>query len=160
MARPRKTTQEKKDAGTFREDRANAFEPTPVSGDIKPPAYLSAAEKKVFKEIYISLKELGVASTTDTFQIETLAGTLCRYRAYAKFIRKNGDTYETKTKEDSIMHRVRPELKLMNEANRQIQTMLQNLGLSPAARSRVNANPAGEDDNSAEGILNGPIRKR
>ena len=78
-----------------------------------------------------------VMTMADRKALELLSLAYQEYREASDVIAREGATYETTTENGNTMIRPRPEVRLRAESWRRTSTMLQEFGLTPAARSRV-----------------------
>ena len=84
------------------------------------------------------LDEMGIASSADTQIITLCASRIEEIEITTALVEDNGRTYET-VSDTGSMFRSRPEVAQRNEAMRHAQSLLSELGLTPAARSKVSA---------------------
>ena len=137
--RPRTPSKTKELKGTKRKDRINDKEPVPVLGLIKPPAYFDKEQKAIFKEALEYLKGLGVVGVSDAFQLEMFTVTFCKWRETVQNLAESGDSYVSEKKGGGEMERMRPLVQQRNELTRQLNSMMQTMGFSPAARSKLSS---------------------
>ncbi|TAK83976.1 MAG: phage terminase small subunit P27 family [Betaproteobacteria bacterium] len=109
-----------------------ATEPVPDDNLPEPPAYFSQTEKAKFYDMREKIDKMRLATKTDREMLEVLAKRLVEVEELSLDIRGNGRTYVTKG-----IQRARPEVRMLNDAMRHVQVLLQEFGLSPAARSKV-----------------------
>lgn len=135
----RKPTAAKALAGTLRRDRTNPLEPRPPAG--APPARrrLPMAVRREYDDLVQLMTTYmpGVATLVDVVQLELTAAALAEYRKAVAVVLRRGQTYAAKTAAGAVMHRVRPEVAIAADAWRRAHAALQNLGLSPVSRPKV-----------------------
>lgn len=135
--RKRKPTARHELEGTARADRMNPDEPTPSEELPVAPRGLSRAEKVHFNTIVDRLHELGYASKSHTETILTLARRLAEADVYSRTLNKKGYSYESMTESGGVIVRMRPEVAARSEAMRHAQSLLAELGLTPASSAKV-----------------------
>ncbi len=99
-----------------------------------------------YHQLIVHVTQMKVISQEDDFALALLAMRLVEVERSSAVIRIHGTTYQTKTKQGDLMWRARPEVAMRNEAMRHAQSLLNEFGLTPAARSRVSAK-SNDDDN-------------
>jgi P27 family predicted phage terminase small subunit len=133
--------------GTQRKDRTNPDAPKATESIPRPPAYLSARAKQIFNKMVRRLKEIGVASATDTEAIAILAQRLEEVELLSKEVETVGHTYKTTSRVGEEVIKSNPAVAMLNEAKRHAQSMLAEFGLTPASRSKVSAKGSGKAAN-------------
>ncbi len=124
----------------------NKNEPKPGPGELAPPSWLDETAKKFWRSIVPAMRRLGMYSELDQGAMAAYCAALADLRAARLALRKqgkivsvvNGNGKETKT--------INPHFRLASEAVRQISKLGSDLGLSPAARCRLNVIPIDEPD--------------
>jgi P27 family predicted phage terminase small subunit len=135
-------TRIKKLRGTFRQDRARPREPQPRVGAPRPSRPLTLPVQREYDHLVRRLLSLRVLTTLDGLAVELCAQALSEHWQLMEVLaNKGGPTYETETPQGSKMIRLRPEAMLAQDAWRRASAMLQQLGMTPVARSRVQAVP-------------------
>ncbi|MES2030856.1 MAG: phage terminase small subunit P27 family [Pseudomonadota bacterium] len=131
-------------AGTAQPCRTN--DAAPVAPERLPvaPGWLTVRGAEIFDQLVALLDEMGIASCADTQVVTLCASRIEEVEITTALIEDNGRTYET-VSDTGSMFRSRPEVAQRNEAMRHTQSLLSELGLTPAARSKVsvNAKPEG-----------------
>lgn len=92
------------------------------------------------------LNGMGIASPDDVDALAMLASRLEEIEICTAVIEDAGRVYETVNTAGSAMIRARPEVGMRNEAMRHAQSLLNDFGLSPAARSKVQAGKPAEEN--------------
>ena len=136
--RKRKPEHLKVVAGTDRPDRANSAAPVPPTTLPVAPGWLTVRGAEIFMNLVAILDEMGIASSADTQIITLCASRIEEIEITTALVEDNGRTYET-VSDTGSMFRSRPEVAQRNEAMRHAQSLLSELGLTPAARSKVSA---------------------
>lgn len=138
--RPRKTDAEKKVKGTYRPSRSNPLAPQ-VPKEI-PPIPARIAKDKLASDFYMRtaqhLHKMRVITIHDEIALEHVA---LMYRDMVELeteISNSGRTYKSHTKNGTSI-KTRPEVQQLLEIRRQFTNMLQQFGLTPATRDKVNA---------------------
>ena len=119
--------------GTFRPDRARP--PAVVSPDPPtPPSCLTDREREVFAEL---VEHMGAtASATYSHIIGLAASVAVDVEEMAAQVHREGRSYQTET-----LTRPHPLLSSLAQAERHLQSLLGELGLSPATAARLSAPP-------------------
>ena len=130
---------------------AAAIAPVPAGGEPKmtPPFHLSDLEQLLFGSIAELLEARGNASVNWTDHVALLAQRLAQVQRLKAVLEMEGDTYQTKTSTGGLMIRARPEVAMMSEAMRQVQSLLGELMLNPSAALKIaegHKKPAGDFD--------------
>lgn len=146
MARPRKPDHLKVLAGEKRPSRLNPNEPAARRGVAVPPDWLSERASEHFMRLAGILNGMGIASPDDVDALAMLASRLEEIEICTAVIEDAGRVYETVNTAGSAMIRARPEVGMRNEAMRHAQSLLNDFGLSPAARSKVQAGKPAEEN--------------
>lgn len=114
----------------------NKSEPRPVSGIPQPPTHLSGPAKTEWHRLGEELDRLGLISKID---MASFAGYCEQYALWIRakgVIARKGLTYEVRG-----MFRKRPEVGIAADALKQMRQFAIEFGLTPASRSRVQADP-------------------
>lgn len=135
--RKRKPDHLKVVSGTDQRCRMHPDAPTAPTGLPVAPEMLTKRGAEIFDGLVAILDEMGIASTADTSVVMLCASRLEEVEITTALVEDNGRTYETISESGSVMHRSRPEVQQRNEAMKHAQSLLSDLGLTPAARSRV-----------------------
>lgn len=141
--------------GTLRRDRVNAREPRPKVDAPRPSRDLPMDVRREFDKLGRRLAPLGVVTVVDGLAQELCALALAETWRYEAILRARGATYETTTPAGSTMIRQRPEVTLMADAWRRATAMLQQFGMTPVSRSKVEAIPPDTGGSKWAGLLRG-----
>lgn len=134
-------TQVKRLRGTLRRDRMNALEPRPLVRVPPCRRTLPATVRAMYRRLGRILAPLRVVTVVDGLALELAASALVEHETAARVIFEQGATYEARTEAGAVMHRARPEQAIAADAWRRGVAMLQQFGLTPASRSKVEAVP-------------------
>ncbi|MBL1438348.1 MAG: phage terminase small subunit P27 family [Rhodobacteraceae bacterium] len=137
MANPRKPTHLKAVQGTTRKDRANPNEPVASTEIPVAPNYLSASAVEKFAQLCAILEGMGVASRDDTDALAMLASILIEIEEDVILLEDLGAFY-VPSKESGIV-RAHPAVARLATNRQRAQALLNEFGLTPAARSKVTA---------------------
>ena len=113
---------------------------TPPIETPQPSAQLSAASRAIWDETVKELEKLRVIARIDKFQIETYCNIVARAQAIQKFLDENGMTYTTRGKHGEMV-RVRPEVSILQDCEKQIRAFASEWGMTAASRARVKTDP-------------------
>jgi P27 family predicted phage terminase small subunit len=158
----KKTTQQKRIEGTLRKDRLNPNEPTPAPGIPKAPAHLSARARAAWKVLSERLDAIGVLTQADGLALEGLCEAYADLQQARESLAAHGGrvTYECTTKSGDVMYRSHPEVAMIADADRRVQTWLAKFGLTPADRSRVSAREPKDPHDELWAVLASPRNDR
>jgi P27 family predicted phage terminase small subunit len=120
-----------------RRDRINGDQPVPIREMPEPPDHLDAVAVREFRRVVDYLDQMGVLSLTDTDHIALYADVYSRWCRATKHLQAHGDTVTMPNGYQAIS----PHLKIANECIKQMRGLLSDMGMSPAARTKVNVLP-------------------
>lgn len=148
--------------GTLRPDRVNPAEPAalPVSS-LAAPTWLDDEGRKVFRRLARHLSKMRVLSEADLPLLSLLADQWAVYFAARRFLKDQGSDCYTLRDADGNVRAIQPfpQVARMNKAALAIARLSAEFGLSPSARSRVNAAPADDEPgDELDGYLSGARR--
>ena len=129
--------------GTSRKDRRR--------NPPRPPSTVPRARPGLPKAVRIERTRLlaalsatpGLLTMADDVILELTAEALAEYHQAVRVLLEQGASYECKTQAGAVMRRARPEQTIADAAWRRAVAGLRELGLSPAARTRIDV--AGTD---------------
>lgn len=147
-----KPTAIKKLEGTYRKDRAPAAEMDPHKGIPARPAYLSKLAAAEWDRVVPQLAELGVLTLVDGGVLE---GYCSNYGIAVAMQLKADKTPIVKT---PFGPKTNPAVGEARKAWALARQYAAELGLSPAARTRVSAPPKPTEEDKTEAFLFGPPR--
>lgn len=119
--------------GTYRENRHGGTTPQPTAGLAPPPKHLDAMAKKEFRRVGRLLADSGVVTLAE------LAALACYAQAWSRMIEA-----ETKLRETGLVVKspagfpcISPYLSIATKAGEEIRKWASELGLTPAARTKL-----------------------
>lgn len=115
----------------------NKREPKPPAGMPKCPTWLDGMARAAWLELAPLLEQTKVVTESDRKALELLCDAYSEYRRTREIVRKQGATYEALTEGGSIMIRPRPEVTMAQDAWKRVRAMLQEFGLTPSSRSKI-----------------------
>ena len=92
---------------------------------------------KVYGRLVEFLKDANKWAEADVELVELAANVRAEIDSLQEFIDLHGTTYEVITRTGEIMHKHRPQHQQLTDARTRYLTILRDLGLTPAARSKV-----------------------
>ncbi len=143
---PKKPTAVKLIEGTFRRDRAPRREPRPVPGVPRRPRWLDARGATKWRQLVAILGPMHVVTVADGDALALAAEAFSRFLAARDAVRQFGTVYSSATPAGGTIVRPRPECAMATSTWRDYLRALQEFGLTPAARARVEA----RDDGGSE----------
>lgn len=123
--------------GTLRSDRVNRREPKPPLGFPRARRDLPELALREYARLRAVLRYLRVVTVADGLALELCAQALAEYRAAGDVLLRDGQSYECRTQAGAIMRRARPEQAIAAEAWRRAAHMLEQFGLTPTSRGKV-----------------------
>ena len=168
MSRPRKPTALKALQGTTRKDRTNPAEPKPKLAGIACPYPLNEKAIPIWDELAAELSQTRVLTEADLQGLKMLCESIAQYDSLYKRlwekqangemeytpIQKFYEIWDGKGKNKRklpipvlIRTAVKPEVALIAEGRKFQKGMLEQFGLTPASRQKVNAEPLDDKDN-------------
>ncbi|MGJ3493564.1 phage terminase small subunit P27 family [Piscirickettsia salmonis] len=151
--RKRKPTRLKKITGNAGKRKLNEHEPELLEGRAICPSYLKGEKIKAFHFIVDCLESMQIKTAAFQFIIESFAFSYGEWRTMSALVDKHGATFETTTQAGETMYRSRPEVAQRNEAWKQVKASLSELGLTPTAISRLNAQVSNTIESEIDQIL-------
>ena len=132
--------------GTLRRDRTNPREPKPLVRIPPCRRSLPASVRAMYRRLGRILAPLRVVTVADGLALELAASALVEHEGAARVILEQGATYPARTEAGAVMHRARPEQAIAADAWRRAAVMLQQFGLTPVSRSKVDVILLSEPD--------------
>jgi P27 family predicted phage terminase small subunit len=117
----------------------NRREPTPPPGRPACPDWLPRTAKHAWRELCDLLDEMGLLSQADRRALELLVAAYAEWRQATADVKSEGAWYQTTSTTGAVVYRAHPATAIASDAYRRIRSMLIEFGLTPAARSKVNA---------------------
>lgn len=137
MARPRRDPALKALTGTLRPDREPKLVDGAIAGPMICPIHLSDLAQLQFARIAGMLEAEKRSSPHYADVVALLAQRLEQIERFQVVLSIEGDTYTTVSQSGSTMYRVRPEVALLSDALRHVQSLLGELMLSPTAAMKI-----------------------
>ncbi|MEG3640668.1 phage terminase small subunit P27 family [Magnetococcus sp. PR-3] len=107
---------------------------TPIEG---APKWLDSKARRTYADLVKALQGGSILDKIDRTALVLLCDALSEYRDAREFVRENGTSYETETKDGAIMHRIYPQVGQAADAWRRVKSMLTEFGLTPVSRTRL-----------------------
>jgi P27 family predicted phage terminase small subunit len=139
MPRPRLATELKLLKGTFRPSRERQRASGPPLGIPKPSRALSDAVRAEYDRLVALLEPRGVLTEGDGLVLELGAHALADFWRLDGILLAEGQTYSSAGTKGAVMTRPRPEVAARTDAWRRAVAVLEAVGLTPTARSKVYA---------------------
>lgn len=134
-------------------------EPKPSASHIERPSWLKDAGYRIWKQIAPQLEAMGVLTDADPHALALLCDAYSEYLEARAVVRAQGLTFQhvkvvgTKKNEAgeeepilSVMVRQRPEVAIASDAWKRVSAMMQQFGMTPSARTKVQVTQAEEAD--------------
>uniref|UniRef100_C5CJP3 Phage terminase, small subunit, P27 family n=1 Tax=Variovorax paradoxus (strain S110) TaxID=543728 RepID=C5CJP3_VARPS len=149
--RPPKPTHLKVVSGNPGKRALNKREPKPKREVPSCPAYLSDVGKVAWGRLGVLLDRMGVLTEADGPALERLCDCYSEILECRELIKEHGRTYSTirgigdeRSPVEQVLMKANPAVAMLADADRRFKSYLVEFGLTPAARSKVNAAP--DDD--------------
>lgn len=125
--------------------QVNKAEPMPPAGRTKPPSWLKGRARRLWGRIAPILSRMKVLTSADPHALALLCDAYAEYLDARDVVRAEGSVYESRhiqTDKDGhmierIIIRPRPEVAIASDAWKRIRAMMQEFGLTPSSRSRI-----------------------
>lgn len=153
MARPPKPTALKLVQGNPGKRPLNNKEPKLKVEAPKVPAHLSPKAKTAWKGLCETLGDMGVIAKADGKALELLCDAYSEWRDLRKVVDSEGHTYQTLSTTGDTIYKARPEVAMAADAWKRISVMLQQFGLTPSSRSKVNATDKAPESDPLQDFL-------
>jgi P27 family predicted phage terminase small subunit len=148
MANRPKPREVKAAKGTLRANREPKAVPTRVAGIPNPPSTLSAEARTCWQRVTKLLAKRGQLSADSYWQLVAFCECWAEWMVLQADIREHGRTQKVKTKagseedgEAGYMERQRPQVAMLQDADRRLKGWLIEFGLTDASRGKVSATP-------------------
>ena len=128
--------------GTLRKDRTNANEPKPEALGKGVPKHLSKEARVYWRESFKLLTRVGILTETDADSLGLYCETKARWIHAKQKLAKDGLVIIAQ----SGFPVQNPYLQILNKAHDQMLKILLEFGMTPAARTKVNATSKDEDE--------------
>ena len=144
--RPRKPTALKLLEGNKGKRPLNKKEPSPKRKIPRKPKGLSDKASEFWDHLYANLREMNVIVGADEMSMERMSELYADIQGLQEELRTNGRTYVTHDAQGNKIIRANPAAAQLRAADHMFKGFLTEFGLTPAARSRVNA----QDEDTTE----------
>ena len=149
LGRPPKPTRLKMLEGNRGKRPINNTEPQPVNGPPPCPRWLGRDAKREWRRVCRELAAMGLLARADMTALAGRCQEWARYVEMQHVLAEKGCTFETATGG----FQARPEVAIADKALGRVNAIDQQLGLTPAARSRLSTQEKPQDD--LEAMLGG-----
>jgi len=151
VGRPPKPTHLRVVGGNAGKRALNKAEPKPKRSRPSPPSHLSDKARETWGYVSGLLDRMGVLTEADGMALEMLCEAYADYlKARRELAVFGSEYYETINAQGGVMHRPHPAVAVMQDADRRIKAWVAEFGLSPSARTRVQASDGAAQDDPAE----------
>lgn len=142
MPNPPKSVAMKRLAGNPGKRKLPHSELKPAPTAPERPTFLRGEARREWKRITAELDRLGLLASTDLAVLAMYCSAWGRYYEAEKMVKKHGMTMTT----PNGYQQKSAWLQIADKAHDQLRRLVTELGLSPAARNRVVAEPKDDDD--------------
>ncbi len=150
---PAKPTVLKLLAGNPGKRRLNDREPKPPAGIPRYPDWLSDEGRRVWRRLAPLLTQMKVLTLADRDALAAYCHTYARWREAEDFISKHGMTYPIRDEKGNVRCLQQfPQVAIARNSLLVLRAFMQEFGLTPAARARVQVQLEPEEDR-ARGII-------
>lgn len=142
MSRPKKPTAIKKAHGTLRKCRETPQEPDPAKRLPDPPQVLDEVGRAEWERAGKILEAQGLMTDMDLVALAAYCAAVADFFECERILRRDGLTcLVTMTAGGGQREVERPQVRIKYQALKTIRAFMTEFGMSPASRSRVNAEP-------------------
>ena len=113
---------------------------------------MNKAATVIYNRLTAYLKEQNKYADPDEELVTLAANVRAEIDALQEFVNLHGTVYECITRTGEVMHKHRPQHQQLVDARTRYLTILRDLGLTPAARSKVGQIES--EDNVLDALLN------
>lgn len=125
--------------------RLNTREPQPAKGTPRCPADMPPEGRKCWNRVAGRLRDMGLLTLAEREALESYAATYDLWKSCMAFIRSHGRTYPTRDSKGNITSLQQfPEVAIANRCALLLKAYQQELGLTPASRTRIQV-PVGDE---------------
>jgi P27 family predicted phage terminase small subunit len=132
--------------GTFRKHRSKG---EPDAGDSIPqcPDWLDEQAKHAWEQVVPQLASMGVLAEIDCNALARYVTFWSRWKAAELFLAKNGSVYPLKDEAGKLKCLVQvPQVAIAHKLGMSLSRLEAEFGMTPSARSRIQALPGGADE--------------
>jgi len=119
----------------------NKQEPKPAREIPSAPAHLTDEGKVAWGRLTVLLDRMGVLTEADAMALERLCDCYAEILSLRSLVDEKGRTYETVSTAGEMVIKANPAVPMLADADRRFKSYLVEFGLTPAARSKVQAKP-------------------
>jgi P27 family predicted phage terminase small subunit len=123
----------------------NKKEPKPKREIPSCPAHLHDSGKVAWGRLSVLLDRMGVLTEADAFTLERLCDCYTDILECRMLIERDGRTYTSTDHSQNTLIKANPAVAQLRAADAQFKSYLVEFGLTPAARSKVHAEPNDEE---------------
>jgi len=146
MAKNRLPTNVKRLRGTYRKHRERKNGPLERSVP-KRPQGMTEGGKKYWRMLVERLSRLGILTEIDDLCVMVAAESLSTFMRNSKILEEKGETYKFTNAKGEVSIKVRPELKIMNDAWIRVFALFKQYGLTHLSRGSISPLPDSEERN-------------
>lgn len=146
MARPTKPTALKLVTGNPGKRALPKHEPKFKQGVGNPPENLDSVGRRCWLRLSALLDRTGVLTQPDEFALERMCDVYADVLACKALIERDGRTYTVTGADGGKLIKQNPAVGQLRAADALFKSYLTEFGLTPAARSKVHAEPAADAD--------------
>lgn len=117
----------------------NKREPKPQRGISDCPDHLEPCARVAWMKLCALLDAMGVLTHADAFALERLCDCYADILACRELVARDGRTYQTTGANGATLIKANPAVTQLRAADAQFKAYLTEFGLTPAARSKVQA---------------------
>lgn len=141
--------------GSWRGEYVNRNEPEPEMGIPEAPEWLDDYAKEIWAELVPQLDAMGVLATIDRYALTLLCDNWSQWRIAREFVRKHGETYPVKDESGRLKYLKKfPQVSIADTCAKTLKGLMQEFGLTPSARTRIEVKGREEDSGGKERFLN------
>jgi len=155
MPKPKKSIAELKATGSYRPSKHGALEDRPQPSIKAPimPSFLNEEAVIYFNEVVDYGLDMNIISKADGIIVGLLSNELGEWLELNNAVRKEGVMIKLPTATGFMQDVINPKLKIRDDKTKVILKIIGDLGMSPAARSKVQINKDYKQEKSALGIF-------
>ena len=162
MPTPKKSIQDLKASGNYRPSRHGDLKDKPQLAIEAPnvPHFVDLQASRYFAEIVAHGLDMNIVTKADSTIIGLLSCDMSEWTELNELVQTEGFMVKMPTATGFMQTVVNPKVKVRDDKLKVILKMLSELGMSPAARSRVTVNESSKNEKSALGEFLAAATKR
>ncbi|HIF9075729.1 TPA: phage terminase small subunit P27 family [Photobacterium damselae] len=133
----------------------NEPQPPKTKGKVRAPRRFNRESKKWFNDIVKRAESMGVMTDVDDIGVEMLVDAYAEYLALCEIIENAGFVYVTKGTKGQKSIKANPAVVMRADAWKRISSMLQQFGLTPSSRSKINTDKPESEGDILDDLLDG-----